>query len=343
MSAAWEQGIVDAFLAAAETQEKIRIRARGRRMLEASTPVRILDLVPDENALLDVHPEDLVVTADARLTIGQLNEVLAKHGQWVPFVAADGHDDSVGGAVSAGLDTIYRGYGAFHERVLGLTVLTPGFGAIEVGAKVVKNVAGYNLPRLFVGTRGQLGIIAQVTLKVSPLPAAQRQWVSEGTLEEMTLFAESGLHEAHPWASIRLIRLQDGKPVRATLEWHGIKQTVVHLESRIGPSQTVEFLPVTPPDGASALVALAGGVPRRMMLDLFSRWQGGPLALEWQSGSFFGHLPSERAWEMMIWVREQRGGIRLLSGPSWEAPRPPALIDAWRRLKAAYDPHGVLG
>ncbi len=336
----WEDAVLEAFREAARNGAKLSVRGQGGRMLELQPEVRILE-ASHADVKVVTHPGDLVATADAGLTLSALNEALAKHGQWIPFLAADGHDDTLGGAISAGVDTTFRGYGAFHERVLGMRVLTPGFGAVEVGAKVVKNVAGYNLPRLFFATRGRLGVISRVTLKVSPVPALRRTWVREGALEEMALAAEACLFEAHPWAEIRLEKLGNDTPVRVAAAWHGIPETIAHLESRLGPSLVSPGTPAIA-SASNGLTVLSGGVPRRTMLELIERWSGGPITMEWQSGSFFGLLPRETAQDMMSWIREHAGGVRLLSGPAWEAPRPPALEDTWLRLKGFYDPKGVL-
>lgn len=336
-----EDTILREFQQAVDAGRRLSVYGHGGRTLALDPEVHRLPLGGANPDALWAHPEDLVVTADARLSLRALNEVLAKNHQWVPFEAADGHDDSLGGAVSAGIDTRFRGYGAFYERVLGMRVVTPGFGAIEVGGRVVKNVAGYNLPRLFVGVRGRLGVISQVTLKVSPLPPFRRRWRNQGTLEDMARVAESCLHLAHPWAEIRLIQRNANEPTELWAEWHGISETVKTLEQGLNmPSEAPEG---TPPIGPMVgFSTLGGGVPRRMSLELMERWQGGPVTLEWQTGSFFGQLPAQEAWEMMIWVREHGGGVRILSGPAWDQPRPPALEDAWRRLKKAYDPDGVL-
>lgn len=336
-----EDQILREFQQAADGAGRLSACARGGRLLAFGPEVRRLTLGDASPDALWSHPEDLVVTADARMSLSTLNEALSKHRQWVPAEAADGHDDSLGGAVSAGVDTRFRGYGAFHERVLGMRVVTPGFGAIEVGARVVKNVAGYNLPRLFVGGRGSLGIISQVTLKVSPLPPLRRRWRNEGTLEEMALAAESCLHLAHPWAEIRLIQRDKGEPSQLWAEWHGISETIRKLERGLNmPSEIPDGTPVI--GRVAGLSTLGGGVPRRMSLELIERWQGGPVTLEWQTGSFFGQLPIREAWEMMSWVRAHAGGVRILSGPVRDQPWPPALEEPWRRLKNAYDPDGVL-
>ncbi|MCL5116551.1 MAG: FAD-binding protein, partial [Firmicutes bacterium] len=123
-------------------------------------------------------PEDLVMTVGAGTRLSTVSETLARESQWLPLNVPDGGDDSIGGAVATQLDGWYRGgYGPFRDRVLGLRVVTPAFGPIFVGSRVVKNVAGFNLPRLFAGTRGSLGVITEVTLRVSPRPPVEALWV----------------------------------------------------------------------------------------------------------------------------------------------------------------------
>lgn len=288
------------------------------------------------------HPADLVVTVEAGITISALNQVMANHAQWLPLTVADGQDDTVGGAVAAGVDGIWRGgYGPFRDRVLGLRVLTPGFGAIQAGSKVVKSVAGYNLPRIFMGSRGSLGVITQVTLKVSPRPKSRWNWVWQGELRDMVAKADELMGWAAPWASIALISDPRYGVIRLWAEWHGVAETVDYLVQMGGPG--APDLPLLQGTWSSREVTLKGAVPRRIIGDFIRTWQDGPLVVEWQSGGFMGSLSESGAQRMMYWIRERSGGVEVLSGPGWEQPMAPSLARTWRHLKDAYDPHAILG
>lgn len=339
-----EAALTARFAEAKRLGYRLRVVGRGQRTrsAEASAAVQTISLATWDQ-LVGYEPADLMVTVEAGMSISALNRRLADAGQWIPMTAADGVDDTVGGAVAAGLDGIWRGgYGPLRDRVLGLRVLTPGFGAIQVGAQVVKNVAGYNLPRLFMGSRGAMGVIVRVTLKVSPVPPVRRAWAWEGDLEVLTRQADRLLAWAAPWASILLVREPGWDTWRLWAEWHGIYETVEFLQQQAGPG--TERLPWwRPPGWVAREVTLKGAVPRRVIGDLARAWEDGPLAVEWQTGFFWGALPLAQAPRLVRWIREQSGGVDVVSGPETEAADLPAALEGPRqRLKTAYDPGAIL-
>ena len=121
----------------------------------------------------DYAPADLTVTAQAGVTVSQLQEVLAAHGQFLPLDAARPALQTVGGVVAARANSLRRlAYGSVRDSLLGVRVLNSRGEWIKGGGKVVKNVAGYDLPKLYCGSFGTLGLIVEATFKVAPLPPA---------------------------------------------------------------------------------------------------------------------------------------------------------------------------
>lgn len=126
---------------------------------------------------------DLVVSVGAGTPLDALQAALARAGQRVPLDPpryAPG-EPTVGGLVAGRVDGPHRlGYGGWRDRVIALRVAAPKPGddsaalVFRTGAKVVKNVAGYDVTKLHVGALGGLGVLTEVTLKVAPLPAARR-------------------------------------------------------------------------------------------------------------------------------------------------------------------------
>ncbi len=340
---AQERELLAVFAEVRRDNQTLRVEGLGHRLQRpAGEPATRSYSLTGWNDIVAYHPADLVVTVEAGMSVKALNRILAEHGQWIPLTVADGQDDTVGGAVSAGLDGIWRGgYGSFRDRVLGLRVLTPGFGAIQVGAAVVKNVAGYNLSRLFFGSRGTLGIITQVTLKVSPLPQSRRYWAWEGSLSEMSAKANDLMGWATPWAGIAFIADPSQKGTRLWAAWHGVAETVDYLAATKEPGSP--DLPLMTRPWKPGAVTLKGAVPRKTVQDVIGVWENGLLAVEWQSGGFLGTLSEEDAPRMENWIRERSGGVAVLSGLHEDLPVPPALMPIWKRLKDAYDPQAILG
>lgn len=124
------------------------------------------------------EPSELVVTARAGTPLATLEAALAEQGQCLPFEpprfggegAAGG---TVGGMVAAGLAGPARAaVGGVRDYVLGATVLNGRAEVLSFGGQVMKNVAGYDLARLYAGSMGILGVILEVSLKVLPAPPA---------------------------------------------------------------------------------------------------------------------------------------------------------------------------
>ncbi|MEK7764672.1 MAG: FAD-binding protein, partial [bacterium] len=121
------------------------------------------------------EPEELVVKVEAGRTLAALQAELAAAGQELPWDEPWPERQTVGGIIAAGLSGPRRlACGAPRDHVLGMTAALSGGELIRPGGRVVKNVAGYDLTRLLVGSRGTLGVILEVALKVKPLP--ERAW-----------------------------------------------------------------------------------------------------------------------------------------------------------------------
>jgi len=129
------------------------------------------------------EPEDLTVAVEAGLPIRELEDVLAERGQTAALTERPGAG-TVGGALAAGRSGWRRfRYGPLRDRVLEVTLVTGDGRTVTAGGRLVKNVTGYDLPRLAVGSLGSLGLIAQVCLKLWPLPMA-RATVGVSSAEE---------------------------------------------------------------------------------------------------------------------------------------------------------------
>lgn len=126
-------------------------------------------------AVLDHAPEDLQVRVSAGVSLKDLSQALASHGHWLPADPPGGGEVSMGGLVATGVSgPLAAGYGRIRDQLLGLTLVDGGGQVLSLGGRVVKNVAGFDLVRLAAGSRGALGIITSVTLRLFPLPLRER-------------------------------------------------------------------------------------------------------------------------------------------------------------------------
>ena len=126
------------------------------------------------SGITSYEPTELVVTARAGTRLAELEAALQEKGQCLPFEPPRfGADGTVGGMVAAGLSGPARASaGSARDHVLGMTVLTGRGEVLNFGGQVAKNVAGYDVSRLMVGSLGILGLICEVSLKVLPISVA---------------------------------------------------------------------------------------------------------------------------------------------------------------------------
>jgi FAD/FMN-containing dehydrogenase len=129
--------------------------------------------------LVEHEPADLVATAEAGLMLAAFNQQLAQSRQWLPLDPPDDERATLGGIAATGLGGAHlAAYGAPRAFVLGMRVLLADGRSIKAGGRVVKNVAGYDLCKLFTGSHGTLGLITQLTFKLRPRPAREATLVA---------------------------------------------------------------------------------------------------------------------------------------------------------------------
>jgi glycolate oxidase FAD binding subunit len=125
--------------------------------------------------LLEHEPGDLTATVEAGMTVAGLQAALRPRGQWLSLDPPAMEHATLGGVIAANASGPRRHlYGTARDLLIGVTVVTGEGAVVHGGGKVVKNVAGYDLPKLFVGSYGTLGIIVQLTVKLRPLPDTER-------------------------------------------------------------------------------------------------------------------------------------------------------------------------
>jgi glycolate dehydrogenase FAD-binding subunit len=148
----------------------------GGSALQLGNPpeqVEALVLTPGLTRIVEYAPEDQVIVAEAGITLRGLQSLAAEHGQWLGVDAPHGDRATLGGLVAVGAFGPRRvRYGGMRELLLGVTLVRADGALAKSGGKVVKNVAGFDLPKIVCGSLGTLGLIAEVSLRLHPLPEA---------------------------------------------------------------------------------------------------------------------------------------------------------------------------
>lgn len=169
-----------------EIQEVLRFAAKeGLSVMPAGSGTKLgignlpqqLDLVLATtrlNSVIEYEPADLTVTVEAGIRLQDLQTELAKHRQYLAMNPPYADRCTLGGIVATNASGSLRlRHGTARNQVLGLRVVRADGAIVKSGGKVVKNVAGYDLNKLYIGAFGTLGIITEVTLKLSPIPVRQ--------------------------------------------------------------------------------------------------------------------------------------------------------------------------
>jgi glycolate oxidase FAD binding subunit len=146
--------------------------------------------------IVEYSPDDMVVTAEAGVTLETLQNLLAEHNQFLPVDAPYPEQATLGGITATNAQGLLRpAFGLPRDRLLGARMALSDGTVIRAGGKVVKNVAGYDLCKLVAGSWGTLGLITEVTYKTNPLPPCREEIRFSA---DMMLLAEAALrvHEA---------------------------------------------------------------------------------------------------------------------------------------------------
>jgi len=295
--------------------------------------------------IVSYEPSELVVTARAGTPLAELTAVLAERGQWLAFEPPTFRGPAtLGGAMAAGLSGPGRAsHGALRDFVLGAKLMDGEGRVLTFGGQVMKNVAGFDVSRLLAGSLGTLGLILEASIKVLPLPVAQatlRFQLPQGrALETMNLWAGRPLPiTAAAWDDqglmVRLagaeaavrdacgtlggVRVPDGE---AASQWAALRDQGHPFFAGEAPLWRLSLPSTAPP------LDLPG--------DVLIEWGG---AQRWLRGDLDAILLRDAA-------RRAGGHATLFRGGNRAAgvftPLPAPLATVHRRLKAAFDPHGV--
>lgn len=173
-----------------------------------------------------VQPDEMVVSCGAGTPVHELNAALAEHGQRVAMPSSG----TVGGALALGYsDTRRLGDGPIRDVLLQARYVSAAGEVVKAGGPTVKNVSGFDLCRLLVGSRGTLGFLGDVILRTRPI-AAHSQWFSTAARDPFAIFARLYRPISVLWDGATLWALLEGHPVDV-----GEQAAAVGLQSCSGP------------------------------------------------------------------------------------------------------------
>jgi glycolate oxidase FAD binding subunit len=169
-------------LALARTEELATVpRGSGGNLEQGGVPRRV-DLVVDLrrlDAVVEHNPDDLTISVQAGMTAGALAARLARHRQALPLDPPGWSARTLGGiAATQASGPLRIRYGTMRDLLLGVRFAQADGVLTWGGAKVVKSVTGYDVPKLMVGALGTLGVLVELTLRLHPAPDAEGTWLA---------------------------------------------------------------------------------------------------------------------------------------------------------------------
>ena len=331
---------------AARSGRPIAIRGGGTKDFYGGEPQgELLDMRPC-TGIVAYEPRELVLTVRAGTPLEEVESALAAERQMLPFEPPHfGSGATIGGTVATGLSGPRRPFtGACRDFVLGTHIVNGKGEALAFGGRVIKNVAGYDVSRLMTGALGTLGVITEVSFKVLPRPPVEvtlafelgeadatrrvNEWAGQPLPLSGTAWQEGVLRVRLSGAdsAIGAARRKLGGSEVAGAEnfWNDLREHRLPFFAGEAPLWRVSLPQTAEPLALSAsqaqLVEWGGGV----------RWIRGaldPLAIRSTAERLGGHATLFRGGDKSVGVFQ---------------PLEPAIAKIHRRLKAAFDPAGVI-
>lgn len=164
-------------------EEGLAVAVRGSgSALDLGHPPARLDIVIDTrglNRVLDDQPDDLTISVEAGLSAGALAGLLNSRLQWLPIDPPGWATRTLGGLVATDASGPLRvRYGTLRDLLLGVRFVQPDGVVTWGGARVVKSVSGYDVPKLMVGALGTLGVLGELTFRLHPMPEYEGTWMA---------------------------------------------------------------------------------------------------------------------------------------------------------------------
>jgi D-lactate dehydrogenase (cytochrome) len=158
----------------ASTGQPVEITGKDKNKDSSHRPDHVILSTRRLSGIYDYAPDDLYITAGAGTILSELQVSLEKDGKYLPLLSP-WPQSTLGGLLAVNFNAPLRmRYGAIRDQVLAMTIVLVDGRVIHAGRPVVKNVAGYDIPKVMIGSYGTLGLIAEVTFKLNTLPQTRR-------------------------------------------------------------------------------------------------------------------------------------------------------------------------
>ncbi|MEP7182015.1 MAG: glycolate oxidase subunit GlcE [Betaproteobacteria bacterium] len=335
--------------AAHASRTPLRIRGGGTKDFYGHAPTGETLDTTDCEGIVDYDPTELVITARAGTRLTEIEEAMRGAGQMLAFEPPHfGAAATLGGAIATGLSGPRRPYaGAVRDLMLGVRVIDGTGEDLTFGGRVMKNVAGFDVARLMTGALGTLGVIAEASLKCLPLPKAEATRVLECSADEAIRTGNEWGGKPLPLSATcyragRLaVRLSGAAPaVDAAIAKIGGEALADDATFWTGVREhTDPFFAAAPAGAPLWRLAVKSTAPYTDLSgEQLIEWGGG---LRWLAAGEQTDPARVRAW-----AKVHGGHATLFRAADKSAgvfqPLPPPLMEIHRRLKAEFDPAGIL-
>jgi glycolate oxidase FAD binding subunit len=356
------QNLTDTIRHATAQQQPLRIRGGGTKDFYGH-PLsgEVLD-TRSYRGIVSYEPTELVVTVRAGTPLAELEAALAERGQCLAFEPPHlGPEATVGGMVSAGLSGPARAsVGAVRDFILGAQLINGRAEHLTFGGQVMKNVAGYDVSRLFAGAMGTLGLLTDVSLKVLPVAPAEATLCFEmGQADALAALNRWGGQplplNASCWVSdqgrqMLYLRLRGAvaavESACRTLGGQLLDNATVAPDWAACREQTLPFF--TPPVDQPHACLWRLSVPQTTAALPLGGQSASAQLVEWHGALRWLWAPAEQGDVLRAAAHAVGGHATLFRATGTEgrrqgafAPLPAPLLAIHRRLKAEFDPAGI--